>query len=73
MAEVSVNNGVNVEALLAARAALTEAPGLSLRRHWRIITPGLLSGSYRCMLLAPKSDRPIWENESFMHRGETHG
>ncbi len=26
MAEVSVNNGVNVEALLAARVALTEAP-----------------------------------------------
>ena len=24
------------------------------------------------MLLAPKSERPIWENESFMHRGETH-
>ena len=34
MAEVSVNNGVNVEALLAARAALTEAPEAAKFR-WR--------------------------------------
>ena len=34
MAEVSVNNGVNVEALLAARAALTEAPEAA-KFKWR--------------------------------------
>ena len=34
MAEVSVNNGVNVEALLAARAALTEAPAAA-KFKWR--------------------------------------
>ena len=34
MAEVSVNNGVNVEALLAARAALTEAPEAA-KFNWR--------------------------------------
>ncbi len=34
MAEVSVNNGVNVEALLEARAALTEAPEAA-KFKWR--------------------------------------
>ena len=34
MAKVSVNNGVNVEALLAARAALTEAPEAA-KFKWR--------------------------------------
>ena len=34
MTEVSVNNGVNVEALLAARAVLTEAPEAA-KFKWR--------------------------------------
>ena len=34
MSEISVNNGVNVEALLAARAALTEAPEAA-KFKWR--------------------------------------
>ena len=34
MSEISVNNGVNVEALLAARAALTDAPAAA-KFKWR--------------------------------------